>query len=68
MLINHKLRKVCPTRYHFSMLPDFPKFKAEVHRETLAKIRRRVDQADSVVSQIKRIHPGKAILSVGFGR
>jgi hypothetical protein len=43
------------------MLPDFPKLKTEVHRDVLAKIRRRVDRADSVVSQIKRFsqHEGR---------
>jgi len=43
------------------MLPDFPKLKTEVHRDVLARIRRRVDRADSVVSQIKRFsqHEGR---------
>jgi hypothetical protein len=43
------------------MLPDFPKLKAEVHRDVLAGIRRRADSADSVVSQIKRLsqHEGR---------
>jgi hypothetical protein len=43
------------------MLPDFPKLKAEVHRDVLARIRRRADSADSVVSQIKRLsqHEGR---------
>jgi len=43
------------------MLPDFPKIKSEVHRDVLARIRRRADGADSVVSQIKRFsqHEGR---------
>ena len=43
------------------MLPDFPKLKTEVHRDVLVRIRRRVDRADSVVSQIKRFsqHEGR---------
>lgn len=43
------------------MLPDFPKLKAEVHRDVLARIRHRADSADSVVSQIKRLsqHEGR---------
>lgn len=43
------------------MLPDFPKLKAEVHRDVLARIRRRADSADPVVSQIRRFsqHEGR---------
>jgi len=43
------------------MLPDFPKLKAEVHRDVLGKIRRRVDRADSIMSEIKRFtqHEGR---------
>jgi hypothetical protein len=43
------------------MLPDFPKLKTEVQRDVVARIRRRAESADSVVSQIKRFtqHEGR---------
>ena len=43
------------------MLPDFPKLKTEVHRDVLAKIRRKVNQADSVLAEIKTFtqHEGR---------
>jgi hypothetical protein len=43
------------------MLPDFPKLKAEVHRDILAKIQRKVRQSDSVLAEIKTFtqHEGR---------
>ncbi len=35
------------------MLPEFPKLKSEIHSQLLARIRRRIEAADPVVSQIK---------------
>jgi hypothetical protein len=44
------------------MLPDFPRLKGKLERVSLAKLRRRVDSGDPVLSQIRRMrqHEGRS--------
>jgi hypothetical protein len=52
-----------------SMLPDFPALKAEVLKIVLAKLRRRVDTGDPVLSQVKRFkqHEGEQMRYEQYG-